>query len=273
VSSLGHAVILPGIFGWKIDQHAENFLPFLVVLHLGTAAALLIYFWRDWIELLFALLGRSTENPRGDGLRLLGLIIVATIPAVILGFAFEKILRGLFGVPLIAAVFLIVNGFLLFAGERLRRRVAGARAERPIVNDGEASFAGLRDLTWRGALMIGLWQCTALIPGISRSGATMVGGLLAGLHHKESARFSFLIATPIIFGAAVLEVPKLLHSETSGGITGLSIVAGIIAGITAYASIAFLMHYFRKHDFEALDPFAWYCWLVGAATLGWLYFR
>jgi undecaprenyl-diphosphatase len=273
VSSLGHAVILPGILGWNIDQHAPSFLPFLVVLHLGTAAALLIYFWRDWIELLFAVLGRSTENPRGDGLRLLGLIIVATIPAVILGFAFEKILRGLFGVPLIAAVFLTVNGFLLFAGERLRRRVASARAGRPIVDDGEASFAGLRDLTWRGALMIGLWQCTALIPGISRSGATMVGGLLAGLHHKESARFSFLIATPIIFGAAVLEVPKLLHSETSGGITGLSIVAGIIAGITAYASIAFLMHYFRKHDFEALDPFAWYCWLVGAATLGWLYFR
>jgi undecaprenyl-diphosphatase len=272
VSSLGHAVILPSILGWNIDQKAPSFLPFLVVLHLGTAAALLLYFWRDWIELLFAVLGKSTASPRADGLRVLGLIIVATIPAVILGFAFEKILRGLFGVPLIAAVFLVVNGFLLFAGERLRRRVARdgvATTER----DEAAGFGGLRDLSWRGALMVGLWQCTALIPGISRSGATMVGGLLAGLHHKDSARFSFLIATPIIAGAAVLEVPKLLHSETSGGITGLSIVAGIVAGVTAYASIAFLMHYFRKHDFEALDPFAWYCWLVGVGTLAWLFFR
>jgi undecaprenyl-diphosphatase len=242
------------------------------VLHLGTAAALLIYFWRDWIELLFAVLGRSTANPRADGLRLLGLIIVATIPAVLLGFAFEKALRGLFGVPLIAALFLVVNGFLLFAGERLRRRVS-RDALRTLDTDCDTGFGGLRDLSWRGALMIGLWQCTALIPGISRSGATMVGGLLAGLHHKDSARFSFLIATPIIAGAAVLEVPKLLHSETSGGITGLSIVAGIVAGVTAYASIAFLMHYFRKHDFEALDPFAWYCWLVGAGTLAWLFFR
>jgi undecaprenyl-diphosphatase len=170
-------------------------------------------------------------------------------------------------------VFLVVNGFLLFAGERLRRRVAGKAAARPITEAGDAGFGGLRDLSWRGAFMIGIWQCTALIPGISRSGATMVGGLLAGLHHKEAARFSFLIATPIICGAAVLEVPKLLHSETSGGITGLSIVAGIVAGVTAYASIAFLMHYFRKHDFEALDPFAWYCWIAGLGSLAWLYFR
>jgi undecaprenyl-diphosphatase len=271
VSSLGHAVILPGIFGWDIDQHAPNFLPFLVVLHLGTAAALLIYFWRDWIELLFALLGRPTENPRSDSLRLIYLIIVATIPAAIIGFAFQNSLRHLFGVPAVAAIFLVVNGFVLFAGERLRRRVA--RNAAPVGNDGESGFGGLPNLSWRGALMIGLWQCTALIPGISRSGATMVGGLLAGLHHKDSARFSFLIATPIICGAAVLEVPKLLHSQTSGGITGIAIVAGIVAGVTAYASIAFLMRYFRKHDFEALDPFAWYCWVAGVAALGWLYFR
>jgi undecaprenyl-diphosphatase len=192
---------------------------------------------------------------------------------VIIGFAFQKALQHLFGVPLIAAVFLIVNGFLLFAGERLRRRVAGARAVSPVAVGSEDGFGTLPRLSWSGAFMIGLWQCTALIPGISRSGATMVGGLLAGLHHKDSARFSFLIATPIICGAAVLEVPKLLHNETSGGITGISIVAGIVAGVTAYASIAFLMHYFRKHDFEALDPFAWYCWLVGAGTLAWLVFR
>jgi undecaprenyl-diphosphatase len=261
VSSLGHAVILPALLGGQIDQHSPSFLPFLVVLHLGTAAALLLYFWRDWIQLLLAVLGRPTERPREDELRLLVLIIIATIPAAVVGFVLNKFLRGLFGVPTVAAVFLIVNGFVLFAGERLKRRSTGASAE-------------LTALRWRGALMIGLWQCAALIPGISRSGVTMVGGLLVGLHHKEAARFSFLIATPIIIGAAVLEVPKLLHHDgaTGGGITGLSIVAGIIAGITAYLSIAFLMRYFKTHDFEALDPFAWYCWAAGALSLVLLYF-
>jgi undecaprenyl-diphosphatase len=261
VSSLGHAVILPALLGWDIDQHSPSFLPFLVVLHLGTAAALLFYFWRDWIQLLLAVLGRPTERPRDEELRLLVLIIIATIPAAVVGFVLNKFLRGLFGVPSVAAVFLIVNGFVLFAGERLKRRSTGASTE-------------LAALRWQGALMIGLWQCAALIPGISRSGVTMVGGLLAGLHHKEAARFSFLIATPIIIGAAVLEVPKLLHHDgvAGGGITGLAIVSGVVAGITAYLSIAFLMRYFKTHDFEALDPFAWYCWVAGALSLVLLHF-
>jgi len=257
VSSLGHAVVLPALLGWQIDQQSPSFLPFLVVLHLGTAAALLVYFWRDWIQLLLAVLGRPTERPRADELRLLGLIIIATIPAAIIGFALNKFLRGLFGVPTVAAVFLVVNGFILFAGERLKRRRGGGSAE-------------LAALDWRGALMIGLWQCTALLPGISRSGVTMVGGLLAGLHHKEAARFSFLIATPIIIGAAVLEVPKLLHHDAAAGsgFTGLAVVSGIVA----YLSIAFLMHYFKKYDFDALDPFAWYCWAFGAVSLALLLF-
>lgn len=261
VSSLGHAVILPALLGWHIDQHAPSFLPFLVVLHLGTAAALLLYFWRDWIELLLAVLGRPTERPREEVLRLLVMIVVATIPAVIIGFLLEKSLRHLFGVPVVAAAFLVVNGIVLFAGERLKRRSA-ADAER----------GGLAVLSLRGALLIGIWQCAALIPGISRSGVTMVGGLLAGLHHKEAARFSFLIATPIILGAAVLEVPKMLHADAGGAITGLAVAAGIVAGITAYLSIAFLMHYFKKHDFDALDPFAWYCLAAGVVSLGLLTF-
>ncbi|HZS85451.1 MAG TPA: undecaprenyl-diphosphate phosphatase [Stellaceae bacterium] len=263
VSSLGHAVILPGLLGWQIDQQAPSFLPFLVVLHLGTAAALLLYFWRDWIDFLRALLGQPTKAPRAELLRLLALVVVATIPAVVIGFALEKELRHLFGVPAIAAVFLIVNGFVLFAGERLRRR-AGRRFQ-------SAQGGGLSMLGWRGALLIGFWQCTALIPGISRSGATMVGGLLAGLHHKEAARFSFLIATPIIAGAGVLEVPKMLHQAGGAGFTALALWAGLVAGLTALLSVAFLMRYFRTHDFEALDPFAWYCWAAGGAALLLLY--
>ena len=256
VSSLGHAVVLPHLFGWHIDQHAPQFLPFLVVLHIGTATALLAYFWRDWIGLALALFGLGQRDRRAGRRRQLGLIMVATIPAVILGFALEKFFRNLFGTPVVASVFLIVNGGLLFFGERLRRAGRSVRA-----------IDGMR---WRDAIYIGLWQSTALIPGISRSGATIVGGLLAGLHHEDSARFSFLIATPVIAGAAVLEVPKLLHA--GGGFGPVAWIAGVVAGITAFLSVAFLMRYFKRHDFEALDPFAWYCWTFGAVSLALLLF-
>src|SRR6266849_2975657 len=222
VSSLGHAVILPKLLGWSIDQHGANFLPFLVVLHLGTAAALLAYFWRDWLGLALAFCGVGPLEERRAKWRLLWLIIVAT-------------------------------GFLLFTGERLRRQ-SGTRR--------------LSEMNWRQALAIGLWQSTALVPGISRSGATMVGGLLLGLHHRESAHFSFLIATPIIIGAAVLEVPHLFRPEVAHAFSVTVWLAGAVAGITAYLSTAFLMRYFRHHDFEALDPFAYYCWAAGALALG-----
>jgi undecaprenyl-diphosphatase len=261
VSSLGHAVVLPGLLGWQIDQHDPTFLPFLVVLHLGTAVALLVYFWRDWIQLLLAVLGRPTGRPRAEELHLLALIVVATIPAAIIGLVLQKPIEFLFGVPRIAAAFLVVNGFVLFFGERLRRR---SRTH-------EAGGEPLAMLSWIGAAMIGLWQCTALIPGISRSGVTMIGGLLAGLHHRESARFSFLIATPVIFGANILKIPQLLRHDSGGGFTTITVLAGIVAGITAYLSIAFLMHYFKEHDFEALDPFAWYCWAAGVLSLALLY--
>ena len=253
ISSLGHAVILPTLLGWRIDQHSAEFLPFLVVLHVGTAAALLLYFWRDWIDLGLGLIGQQTSMETTAARRLFFLIVIATLPAVVVGFVLERSLRGLFGSPVIAAVFLIANGFVLFVGDRLRRRGNG--------------IAGLESLDWKRALMIGCWQCTALLPGISRSGATMVGGLLAGLGHKEAAHFSFLIATPIIAGAAVLETPKMLHSGESA-VTLLAVAAGIIAGVTAYASVAFLMRYFRMHDFDAaLVPFALYCWSAGVAAL------
>jgi undecaprenyl-diphosphatase len=255
VSSLGHAVILPRLAGWKIDQSAPEYLPFLVVLHVGTAAALLAYFWKDWAQLAGAFVGIGTPEERRDRWRLLWLIVVATIPAVILGYALEKWFRALFGAPTVAAVFLIVNGFVLFAGERLRRR-SGERK--------------LETMSWIEALLIGLWQSAALIPGISRSGTTMVGALLLGFQHREAAHFSFLIATPIIAGAAVLEVPKLIHAHT--GIGPVAWMAGAVAGVVAWLSVAFLMRYFRRHDFEALDPFAYYCWAAGAIALGLLLF-
>jgi undecaprenyl-diphosphatase len=258
VSSLGHAVVLPSLFGWNVDQSAPDFLPFLVVLHLGTAAALLVYFWQDWIGLLLAFIGIGSGEERQAQWKLLWRIVLATIPAVILGFTLEKWFKHLFGAPAVAASFLIINGVLLYVGERLRRR------------GGEKT---LGELTWIGALFIGLAQSTALIPGISRSGAAIVGGLLLGLHHKESAHFSFLIATPIILGAGVLEVPHLIHQGVGNGLGPNAWIAGIVAGVTAYASTAFLMRYFGKHDFQALDPFAYYCAAFGLAALGFLLMR
>jgi undecaprenyl-diphosphatase len=261
VSSLGHAVILPAVLGFGIDQRAPEFLPFLVVLHLGTAAALLLYFRRDWLGIAAGLFARPSVE-RSASRHIFLMVVIATVPAVIVGFVFNHTLRTLFGVPVVAAGFLFANGFLLFAGERLRKSVA--------TQDGRTD---LHALTWKRALAIGLWQCTAFLPGISRSGATMVGGLLSGLSHRASAHFSFLIATPVILGAAVLEVPRLLHQSAAPDMVRASAIGGVVAGVTAYASIAFLMHYFRKHEFEALDPFAYYCWAAGAGSLLYLLLR
>jgi undecaprenyl-diphosphatase len=267
VSSLGHTVILPAVLGWNIDQQSLRFLPFLVVLHLGTAAALLVYFWREWWSLLVAALGRGkTASEISKERHLVALLVLGTLPAVVLGFAFEKWLRHLFGSPSAAALFLVVNGVVLFVGERLRRRADAVGNRRELAGIG-----------WRAALFIGLFQATALFPGISRSGATIVGGLLAGLRHEDAARFSFLLATPIIIGAAVLEIPKLLHAPTEadssalGG--GVLWICAVVAGLTAYASTAFLMRYFRTHEQSAaLDPFAYYCWLAGVTALVYLGF-
>jgi undecaprenyl-diphosphatase len=251
VSSLGHAVVLPALLNWPIDQRAPEFLPFLVMLHVGTATALLVYFWRDWWSLLIGVLGIASPHQVAESRRVFLLIVIATIPAVIIGFLLEKFVRGLFGTPVVAAVFLIVNAALLLGGEKLR-----GRGHRP-----------LSTLTMMDALTIGLWQCTALIPGISRSGATIVGGLLRGIDHEGSAHFSFLIATPIILGATVLEVPKLLHEAVPPGTFSLAALAAVVAGITAYLSTWFLMRYFRQHDAWALNPFAYYCLIVGAGSL------
>jgi undecaprenyl-diphosphatase len=252
VSSLGHAVILPKLLGWDIDQHAPTFLPFLVVLHLGTATALLAYFRRDWLAIILAFFGQGKVPERKVQWRLLWLIVLATVPAVLLALVFENRIRYLFGTPVAAAVFLLVNGGVLFAGERLRQ----ASGERR-----------LGDMLWWEALVIGLWQSTALLPGISRSGATIVGGLLIGFHHREAAHFSFLIAAPIILAAGVHEVPHLFEPQVAARFTALVWLSGLAAGLTAYASTAFLMRYFRRHDFEALDPFAYYCWGAGALAL------
>jgi undecaprenyl-diphosphatase len=251
VSSLGHAVVLPHLFGWNIDQRSPTFLPFLVLLHVGTALALLVYFWRDWWLLLSSLVDRSPDGARAEHRRVLLLLVLGTIPAGLVGLIFRSRLTELFADFRVVAVFLILNGALLALGEFLRRRA------------GSAQLATLRP--WQ-AVAIGTSQVIALLPGFSRSGATMVGGLLVGLEHQSAARFSFLLATPIILAAGVVEVPRLLQPEARASL-GPALIGGLVAGVLAYLSTAVLMRYFKQQEVNALLPFAGYCVLLGAITL------
>ena len=261
ISSLGHAVVVPALLGWSIDQRSPSFLPFLVLLHTGTAVALIAYFWRDWWGLTLGVLGQGGEVRVREARRMTLLIVVATIPAVILGAGLASFFRVLFATPLVAAGFLVVNGLMLLFGERLRGRV-DVTGSKPLTH-----------LTVKDALIIGVWQCGALFPGVSRAGATMVGGLLRGLDHQASAHFSFLIATPIIVGATVHEVPHLLHAAVPAGVFQQAAVAAVLAGVTAFASTAFLMRYFRNVDRMALNPFAYYCLVFGLGSAAWLVLR
>jgi len=248
VSSLGHAVILPRLLNWGIDLKAPDWLAYLVVMHLGTAIALFIFFRRDWLNFGLSLVNRSGTRSATDR-RTFFYVVLATIPAVVVGFLFRKLLGDAFATPAIAAVFLIANGFFLFIGDRI----------------GEESVGTLDQLNWKGALAVGCAQCLALIPGISRSGSTIVAGVVAGLKHEESARFSFLMGAPIILAANVYEAPKLLKEGATLG--PMAVLSGIVAGVVAYLSLAFLMRYFHKHEFEAMSPFAYYCWAAGAVSL------
>jgi len=254
VSSLGHAVIVPMMLNWPIDLKSPAFLPFLVAIHFGTAVALLLYFWRDWFRFAQALINFRDPGSSNER-RIAFYVCLATIPAVLVGAILEKFVRDAFARPVVAATFLIVNGLILLIAERLK-----TRGTRP-----------LEGLSWASSLLIGVAQCFAFLPGISRSGITLAAGLASGHSHEAAARFSFLLGTPIILGATVHEAPKVLH--TAAGWQTPTLVASLVAAITAYASIAFLMRYFRNHDFDALDPFAYYCFAAGGGALGILLLR
>ena len=263
ISSLGHTVILPGLFGWGDLVRNDSFLPLIVALHLGTSVALVLYFWRDWLQVVRTLLTSVKEGEVRTGTEewVSWLIIIGCIPAGLLGVFLEKPLKLLFASPLIVAAFLVVNGSLLFAGERLRRRAEAKGVQLP-PKVREAQFRRLSSLTWKEALLVGLAQSLALLPGISRSGATMVAGLGVRLNHEDAARYSFLLGTPLIGAAALLEVPQLLSQSAS---TLLLVGMGmVLAGVAAYLSTRFLMRYFQT---GRLDPFAYYCWAAGLVAL------
>ncbi len=273
VSSLGHAVIVPALLHWRNAPEILNpegpFLPFLVTLHLGTALALLIYYWSDWRRIITAFFEQFTK--RGGITRdaqLANLVIAGTIPTALIAFVLEKKLRLLFASPKFAAIFLIVNGALMLGGELLRRRSsAGTKAFDTRHAESAATHTTIARLDLKQAVGIGLAQSLALIPGISRSGATITAGLSLGLSHEDALRFSFLLATPIILLAGLHEVPKLRHlHQAAGGHMGLySVIGFFVSGVTAWLSVKFLERYFKTNR---LDPFAYYCIALGLVTLG-----
>ncbi|HTT95003.1 MAG TPA: undecaprenyl-diphosphate phosphatase [Solirubrobacterales bacterium] len=257
VSSLGHGVIIPSLFGWDIHQNDDYFLAFLVATHCATALVLFFYFLGDWVR-IFKGLGRSVRDrgigPGDDDARLGWLLVVGTIPAGILGLALQHPLRTLFASPETAALFLTLNGILLLAFERLRRR-------QPERGDGEGDPDPriARRVSLRQAAAIGTAQAAALIPGISRSGVTMGGGLLVGLSNEDAAKFGFLLATPVIAAAGVLKLPELFGSA-GDGVRGPALVGALAAAFTTFLAVRFLLRYFQSNR---LTPFGIYCLVAG----------
>jgi undecaprenyl-diphosphatase len=326
VSSLGHNVLIPALIGgsWAHDLNVAKpespYLAFIVGLHVATAVALIIYFWRDWLRVIrgfFSSLGHLVRPRAGTSRwqfgsadeRLAWMIILATIPVGIAGLAAEHLFRVIFGKPVYAAVFLAVNGLILLAGERyVRRRAARvpaadqqsgapgpdivAEREMALAGAGPVAAAGVAggsghqavraqeaaeaqesDLRLSGmgygeAVLIGSAQVLALLAGISRSGVTMVGGMLRGLSREDAARFAFLLATPVILAAGVLKVPDLT-GPLGNGIRGQVLLGSVLSGVGAYVSVRYLVRYFQT---RTLTPFGIYCLVVGLGSIVYLGF-
>lgn len=305
VSSLGHSVLVPALIGgqWAhdLDMSAPGspYLDALVAMHVATATALILFFWRDWVRIIGGLFTSVRDRTiQTSDQRLAWLLIVGTIPVGIAGVALDKIMREYLGKPVPAAIFLTLNGLVLFTVERLTRSrrhaepdvpapvaqpasahrwrgagddtivipvVSPTEATTPLrpIDEGEAVDARLARLGFWEALTIGACQILALLPGISRSGITIVGGLLRGLRHEDAARFAFLLATPVILAAGLLKMPELLRPEMHGAL-GPALLGSLAAGIAAYISVRFLTRYFET---RTLNPFAIYCVVGGLGCL------
>ena len=317
VSSLGHNVLIPALIGgsWATDLNVAKpqspYLAFIVGMHVATAIALLIYFWRDWIRIIggfFSSIRDRRVQTRDQ--RLAWMIILATIPVGLVGVVADKPFREIFGKPILAGVFLMINGVILYCGERFRprssisadREVAAQREEaltpvpasarRPpgpaapgmarqarhasgqqAARQEELVLAIQSDerlarMGYLRALTIGASQIFALLAGISRDGISMVTGMSRGLSREDAARFAFLLATPVILAAGVLELPKLTGPE-GHGIHGQILLGSVLSGIGAYVSVRFLMRYFQT---RTLTPFAIYCFAFGLLSVIYLGF-
>ncbi len=298
VSSLGHGVLIPALIGgqWATNLNltaaSSPYLAVIVGLHVATAAALLIYFWRDWVRIVGGLVSsiRYREVYTADE-RLAWMIVLATIPVGIAGLALQKTFQTVFGQPRLAAVFLVVNGLILIGGERFRRSAsreadeetarqreyaelaavgrhsAGVRAERQREHAAVAMSDGrLASLSYPQAMLVGGAQILALVAGISRDGVTMVAGMRRGLSREDAGRFAFLLATPAILAAGVLKLPELF-GPSGAGIGGQVLLGSLLAGLGAYLSVRFLVRYLRT---RTLTPFGIYCVVAGLAALAYL---
>ncbi|NUS43366.1 MAG: undecaprenyl-diphosphate phosphatase [Mycobacteriaceae bacterium] len=278
ISSLGHSVLVPawlgGSWGALVTQGDSDsgtpYLAFVVALHVATAVALLVYYRDDWRAIAAGLVDtvrtRSVETPTQ---RLTWLLVLAAAPVGVLGLLFEHPLRVLFATPRAAGVFLTLNGVVLLAGEALRRR-GGAESSGAGRTHAESDTITARrtatrldTLTAADAVGIGVAQTFALLAGISRSGVSMVGGLLRGLDHEDAAKFSFLLATPVILAAGLLKLPELAGPH-GHGILGQCLAGAIVAGVASYLSVRFLERYFKT---RTLLPFAVYSVVFGLASV------
>jgi undecaprenyl-diphosphatase len=287
----------------QASSETSFYLAYIVALHCATAVALLWFFRADWVRIIAGFLRSSRRSLRarefqvkGSDERLAWLIVLATIPVGLTGLALEHFFRTIFAKPIAASIFLVINGLILFGAERLKSsgrvrttitdatvapepvlvgasggeghgappitRVRGGRTAQDI-GDAYASDRRIATLPWKDGISVGAFQILALFAGISRSGVTMVGGLLRGLSHEDAARFSFLLATPIILAAGVLKLPSLAGSA-GDHIHGQVIVGVIITGVVAYLSVRYLVRYFET---RTLTPFAIYCLIAGGASI------
>lgn len=289
VSSLGHSILVPawvgGSWGHLVTEQSSKasegspYLAFIVATHVATAIALIVFYLRAWVRIVKGLgtsiARRAIETPTE---RLAWLIVVATIPVGILGLSLEHSLRVLFAKPLAAAVFLTINGVILLAGEQLIRRRRDARADEPVAaltaarsrsaDAGSARVdhdqdAVVAKVGWRDAVAVGIAQSFALLAGISRSGITMVAGLVRGLDHESAANFAFLLATPVILAAGVLKLPDLAK-PAAAGIRGPTLLGAVLAGLASYVAVRYLTRYFEN---RSLRPFGVYCLLAGIVSV------
>jgi len=263
ISSLGHSVIIPQVIGWNVNEQSPFFLMFLVATHFATAVVLLFFFWKDWVRIVKGIFRslRDREVKESDPDAKLGwLLVVGTIPAGILGLIFKNQIQHYFISASSAAVFLMLNGLLLAGAEWLRRR----RKEKELSDIPQSDARIARLSFWQG-IKVGTMQILALIPGFSRTGSTIAGGLLTGLSHEDAVRFSFLLSTPIIGAAAALELPQLFSSGNSAAIV-VAILGALASALFAYLSVKFLTAYFAIEN-RTLAPFAAYCFLAGIAAM------
>jgi undecaprenyl-diphosphatase len=271
VSSLGHSVLIPAIIGgsWARDLNVSAsespYLAFIVGMHVATALALVVFFWKDWVRIaggFFSSIARREVQTTDQ--KLAWLLILATIPVAFFGLVFEHWLKTHAAKPTPTAIFLIINGGVLLLAERLRGQ--GGALDSEYVDEritGPESDKNIVKLPVLQAVTVGAAQIGALFPGISRSGVTMVAGIFRGLDREDAARFSFLLATPVILLAGMLKLPELAGSD-GDGIRGQVLFGSLLAGITAYLSVRFLTKYLAN---RSLTPFAYYCFVIGAASL------